>query len=488
MSLFSSLNTANSGLAAAQRAMEVTGQNVANVNTDGYSRQRVQLQSVGGSAVPAIYSVSNQVGSGVDSDSVIRIRDAFLEAQAQSSHAGVADLTVQSGTLSSIEQAFAEPGDTGIQSKLTDFWAGFSDIASNATDPGARTQLLQRSQTLASALHSTMGSLDASWSQSRDSVQTLLTDVNATSSQIAGLNQSIMSATQAKLPTNELQDKRDALVLHLAEQIGAKATVMDDGTLNVVVGGTTIVSGNNSIQLALTGAHTAAGATSDPMYVVTTPGNAQVGVGGTASGQLATMNSIIPGYETQLNGIAQQLADQVNGVLTGGNAYDLYGQPGVAMFDDGSGGTSTVTAANINVAITDPKSLAMASLSPTAAGGTLSGGKWSKVSSDSDVADQLYQLRLGIPQPDGSYADGADSTYRKMIVALGVQSSTVTDNLTTRSAISTQVDASRESTSGVNIDEEMTNMLQFQHAYSAAGQVVSTIQSMMDTLINMVGR
>jgi flagellar hook-associated protein 1 FlgK len=159
----------------------------------------------------------------------------------------------------------------------------------------------------------------------------------------------------------------------------------------------------------------------------------------------------------------------------------------VALFDDGSGGTSAVTAANINVAVTDPKSLAMASLSPTAAGGTLNpDGSYTKVSSDSDVADQLYQLRLGVPQADGSYADGADSTYRKMIVALGVQSSTVTNNLATRSAISTQVDASRESTSGVNIDEEMTNMLQFQHAYSAAGKVVSTIQSMMDALMNMV--
>jgi flagellar hook-associated protein 1 FlgK len=487
--LFSTLNTANSGLAAAQRAMEVTGQNVANVNTDGYSRQRVELQSVGGSPVPAMYSVSNQVGSGVDSNTVIRIRDAFLEAQAQNSHASVTDLTVQSNTLSQVEGAFGEPGTSGIQSKMSNFWAGFGDIASNATEDGARTQLLERAQTLASALHSTMGSFDASWSQSRDSVQTLLTDVNATSTQIAGLNQSIMSATQANLPTNELQDKRDALVLHLAEQVGATATQMDDGTLNVVVGGTAIVSGNNSIQLALTGAHTASDATTDPVSIVSTPGNAQIRVGGTAAGQLTTMNSIIPGYETQLNGVAQQLADQVNGVLTGGSAYDLYGKPGVALLDDGSGGTSAVTAANINVAITDPKSLAMASLSPTGAGGTLNpDGSYTKVSSDSDVADQLYQLRLGVPQADGSYADGADSTYRKMIVALGVQSATVSDNLTTRSVISTQVDASRESTSGVNIDEEMTNMLQFQHAYSAAGQVVSTIQSMMDTLINMVGR
>ena len=492
MSLFSALNTANSALSAQQRAMEVTGQNVANVNTDGYSRQRVEMRSVGGTPVPAIYSISNQVGSGVDADTVIRIRDAFLEARAQTEHAGVADLTVQSTTLSQVEQAFAEPGVTGIQKKLTDLWAGFSEIANNSTDVGARTQLLQRAQTLAASLHTAMGTLDANWAQSRDATETLLTDVNSTAQQVADLNQSIMRATQAQLPTNELQDKRDALVLHLAEQIGAKATPMDDGTLNVVVGGTTIVSGSNSISLALTGAHAAGELTAVPPTaaaptIVTVPGNGLVQVGGTASGQLTTMSTIIPGYEKQLNGIAQQLANQVNGVITTG--YDLNGNPGAALFDDGAGGTSSVTAANIAVAVTDPKKLAAAGLSPTAAGGTQNpDGTWTKVSSDHDIADKLYQLRLGLLQTDGSYADGADATYRKMIVALGVQSSSVADNLKTRDVISTQVDAARESVSGVNIDEEMTNMLQFQHAYAAAGQVVSTVQSMMDTLINMVGR
>jgi flagellar hook-associated protein 1 FlgK len=487
MSLFSSLNTANSALSAAQRAMAVTGQNVANVNTDGYSRQRVELQSVGGTTTPAIWSVSNEVGSGVDSDKVIRIRDAFLEARAQNQHSDVADLTVQDASFTQVQQAFREPGVNGLQSMLTKMWAGWSDIASNPTDPGARSQLLQRADTLVAGLHSTMGQLDEQWSESHDSVQTLLTDVNATATSIADLNQAILRATQSGLPSNELQDKRDALVLHLSEQIGATATRMSDGSLNVAVGGITLVSGNNATALALRGANSADDATADPPSIVTVPGNATVRAGGTAAGQLTTMTSIIPTYESQLNGIAQQLADQVNTVHEGG--YDLYGNPGTALFDDGAGGTTAVTAKNITLAISDPKKLAAAELSPTAAGGTLKpDGTWTVVSSDNDNADKLYQLRLGIPQPDGTYADGADSIYRKMVVALGVQASSAANNLTTANVISTQVDASRESVSGVNIDEEMTNMMQFQHSYAAAGQLVSTIQSMMDTLINMVGR
>jgi flagellar hook-associated protein 1 FlgK len=480
VSLFGTLNTANSALSAQQRAMDVTGQNVANVNTDGYSRQRVDLQSVGGTATPAIWSVSNEVGSGVNADTVIRIRDAFLEARAQNQHSDVASLTAQDDAYTEVQQAFREPGDTGLQSMLggaQGFWAGWSDIASNPTDPGARSQLLQRAQTVVAGLHSTMGQLDQQWAGDHDSVQTLLTDVNGTAASIADLNQSILRANQSNLPSNQLQDKRDALVLHLSDQIGATATRMDDGTLNVVVGGSTIVSGNNAIKLALTGANSAEDATTNPPTIVTVPGNAAVRAGGTAAGQLSAMTSIIPGYQVQLNKVAQQLADQVNSVHEAG--YDLYGNAGTAMFDDGSGGTTAVTAANINLTITDPKKLAAASLSPTDTNGA--------VSSDSDQADKLYQLRLGIPQADGSYADGADSAYRKMVVTLGVQAASTSNNLTTSNVISTQVDASRESVSGVNIDEEMTNMLQFQHAYAAAGKVVSTIQSMMDTLINMVG-
>jgi flagellar hook-associated protein 1 FlgK len=212
--------------------------------------------------------------------------------------------------------------------------------------------------------------------------------------------------------------------------------------------------------------------------IVTQPGGAAVRAGGTAGGHLTTMNSIIPGYQGQLDAIAQQLADQVNSVH--GTGFDLYGNQGGPLFDDGAGDPTAVTAANISVAIKDPKQIAAAGLSPADTGGP--------VSADHDVANQLYQLRLGVLQPDGSYADGADSTYRKMIVALGVQASTTSNGLATQSAVSAQVDAAKESTSGVNIDEEMTNMLQFQHAYAAAGQLVSTVQSMMDTLINMVGR
>jgi flagellar hook-associated protein 1 FlgK len=477
VSTFSGLNTASTALWAAQRAMDVTGQNVANANTDGYSRQRVDLQSVGASAVPAMWSTSTQVGQGVDAGSVTRIRDAFLEGQAHDAHAAVASLTVQDSTLTAIQQAFQEPSDTGIQSQLSSFWAGFGDVANNPADSGARAQLLERAQTLAAGIRSTNGTLDQQWSQTHDSLQALLTDVNATASSIAGLNQTIKAAAQTGQSTNELADKRDQLIMHLSEAVGATTVDRGDGSLDVVVGGTTLVAGDTALGLQLTGATDSRGTATTPLVVSTKPGGTPVRVGGTADGDLTAMTSLIPGYQAKLDAVAQQLATQVNTAHQTG--YDQDGAAGGKFFTDGAGGDTAVTAATLTVAISSTRKIAAASVGPAAAGGTQQpDGTWSQVSTDSNLADTLFQQRL-LPT-------GADAAYNSMITGLGVQAGSTSTQLSAQSAIGTNVDASRESTSGVNLDEEMTNMLQYQHGYAAAGKLVSTINEMLDDLMNMV--
>jgi flagellar hook-associated protein 1 FlgK len=468
VSTFSALNTASLALYAQQRAIDVTGQNIANVNTEGYSRQRVDMQSIGGSTVPAIWSLSSQVGQGVDADQVTRIRDAFLEARAQTEHATTANLTVQNDTLSQIEQSFQEPGDTGIQSMLTNVWSGWSDIHNNPTDPGARSQLLQRTQTLVAGLHTVAAALDGQWTNTQDSLNTLMTDVNSSAKQVADLNQAIMRATESKMPTNELQDKRDVLILHLADTIGATAVKQSDGTLSVAVGGTTLVSGNAALALKLTGAPSSATALSNPAVIVTDPAGTPMSVGGTARGQLNALTSIIPRYQGQLDGIAQQLAAQSNAGHTAG--YDLNGQPGKPMFGQTPSTAPSITAANITLLISDPNELAAAAVSPTAAGGVTSG--------DGGNADAMFQQRLT--------TTGVDATYRKMIVASGVETATASGNLATQTVVSSNVDSARDSVAGVSTDEEMTNMLQFQHGYQAAGKLVETINSMLDDLMAMV--
>src|SRR4051794_24974711 len=134
-----------------------------------------------------MYAVSNQVGQGVDADKVIRIRDAFLESRAQTESATTARLTVADDTLAQIEQAFREPGDTGIQAKLTAVYTAWSDVANHPTEDGARTAVLQKTATLVAELHTTSANLDEQWTQTRDSLAALTQDVNAKLGQIGEL-------------------------------------------------------------------------------------------------------------------------------------------------------------------------------------------------------------------------------------------------------------------------------------------------------------
>ena len=477
MSTFSGLNTATTALWAQQRGLDVTGQNIANVNTPGYSRQRAELQSVGGNAVPAVYAVSNQIGQGVDADTVIRIRDAFLEGRAQLESGASARLTVADDTLAAVEQAFREPGTTGIQSKLTAVYTAWGDVANHPNDKttdGARTAVLQTTASLVAELRTTSANLDKQWTQTRDSLGTLAQDVNAKAASIAELNTAIKRANHAGLPSNELADKRDALVLELSAAIGATSSAGDDGQVNLVVSGATLVSGGTAVGLQVRGSLTQSGAAADRPRFVTDPGGTPVNVGGEAGGKIAALTDTIPRYREQLDEVARKIATEFNtahtaGVDAGGvlrETFDKNGDPGQPMFDDGAGGT-TITAANLTLRISDPAKLAAASIGPGP-------------SSDGSNATRLAALQ--------NAPAGAASTYRQLIVGLGVEASVATSNLATQRVVSSQVDASRESVSGVNLDEEMTNMLQFQHAYSAAARMITTIDETLDVLINRTGR
>jgi flagellar hook-associated protein FlgK len=465
---FSTLNTARTALSAQQRGIDVTGQNIANVNTDGYSRQRADLEAIGGSTIPAFYSKSPGIGQGVDAETVIRIRDAFLEGRAHQEYSTNARLTAENESIELVEQAFREPGTTGVQSLLSKMWAGWGDVANQPQDLAARSQVLQRLETLVGGLHASQSSLDAQWNQTRENLDVVVADVNAAATSIAELNRAIKRANQSEMPANELTDRRDSLVMKLAESVGATVRQGDFGVVDVIVGGITLVAGSTPSLLKATGsiapADTATVPPTDPPRIVTATGGYGVQAGGKVAGQLNTLNSIIPTYRNKLDAIAVDLANTLNGAHAAG--FDLDGNPGKPLLDSSLG---PITASSIHVAITDPKQVAASSVAPGATGAALDNGN----------ADKIGQLRLS--------TTGVDANYRQMIVDLGVQGSVTARNLEIQQVVTTQVDNSRDAVAGVNIDEEMTNMMSFQHAYSAASRLVTAVDEMLDQLINRTG-
>ncbi len=467
MSTFSGLNAATTALWSQRRALDVTGQNIANVNTDGYSRQRTDLQAIGGSVVPAFYSTSTGIGGGVSAEDVTRIRDAFLEGRGHTERANSARLAVESGAFELVEQAFGEPGDTGLQSLLSDMWGSWQDVANRPQDQAARGQVLQRLETVVGGLKFGNASLTAQWQATRDDLGVLVKDVNATASSVAALNKAIQQAVQSGRPANELADQRDVLVMKLAEQVGGSGRPGDDGMVDVVVGGMTLVAGTTATGFRVAGGTDPSSLHAvppDPPRLVTASGGYAVRPGGTAGGRLSTLTSLIPNYLTALDGIAADLATKLNAQHEIG--YDLDGQTDREVFRSADGGQ--ITAASIELALTNWRQVAASAVGPV--------GVPSLDNSNAHAIARLAQA-----------PDGTDAKYRQMITQLGVEAAVSQRNVDIQAVITAQVEGAREAAAGVNIDEEMTNMLSFQHAYAAAARLITAIDESLDVVINRMG-
>jgi flagellar hook-associated protein 1 FlgK len=459
-STFGGINNALTSLYAQRRGLDITGQNIANANTEGYSRQRAEMQAQAGSLVTALYAKSDSTGAGVTVSDVQRLRDEYLETRGRSEHERTAYLTDQAAVYSSIEDVFAEPNDTALQAQLHDMWGAWSDLGNNPKDPAARSALLQQSATVVDGMHDAYETLAGQWSATRRQLNVFADQVNTTASAVAKLNESIALATASGVTVNELHDQRDVHLMNLAELVGGTAYKRDNGAVDVFVGGSPLVSGVTTRKLEVTGAIDLADQMADPlvnpMQIRWADTGTAVTPGGTMGSMADSLTVVIPTYTAALDDVAAKLADTVNAAHSAG--YGLDGNTGRPFF-------SGTKARDLAVAITDPTQIAAAA----SAGGTL----------DGSVADSLSAT--------GSSTTGPDGAYREMIAQLGITSQTIGRRSGIQSNVTDQVDAARQSESGVNLDEEMTNMIKYQRGYEAASRVLTTVDEMLDQLINRTG-
>jgi flagellar hook-associated protein 1 FlgK len=465
MSTFSGLNIGLSSLYASRRALELTGQNISNVNTEGYSRQRLDLQSAGGPIKPALHAKYDGAGNGVLVAGVDRLRDMFLEARALTERGTAAGLAGDRVLLGRVEAVLSEPGTAGIQRQLADFWDGWDDVANKPDSLAARSQLIERAQTLANGLNGAVDKLVAQYDATHQQLAATVLDINAVAVGVADFNRAIMSATRAGVSPNDLLDKRDVLVQRLGELAGVTVTHGEAGSVDVHLGDTALVTGTATSLLKVDGdGGTPPG--SEPVAVVwADPADADATgpdalVTAAAGSMLKGLNDVLPRYRTQLTGIADTVRTQVDAVhdIT---AYDQNGAPGTDFF--------VVTDGRLVVNVTDPAKVAASASAGVGGAGDRGGAK----------AAQLAELATA--------KGGADELYRRTVVALGVEAQAAGRRVEIQDNILSQIDAARESESGVSLDEEMTNMLAFQKAYEGAARFMSTIDQMLDTLINRTG-
>jgi flagellar hook-associated protein 1 len=451
---YSGLNTALSGLEAAQAAIDTTGQNIANANTPGYSRQRVVQTDRTPLTIPALSSITghgSQVGLGVDITNISRVRDQFLDSSYRNQNSQASGNNTASTLLGQVDAALDEPSGSGLSTALNKFWTAMSGLQNDPTNQGAMSAALGAGQTVAENLNNLSGELSTLESQVTGQYTTL-TDptsgpVATDAKQIAALNVQIAQAQTSGLDANALLDQRDQLVDDLSQYSNVSVTQQSSGMINVSFGNAaTAASGGTADATPLVN-----GATVDLSDNLTdTNLSGSSGTLGSLLGlyDATTGTGKIAGYATTLDNVTKQLVTSVNSAISGADASGATAPP----FFDPTGTTAATIAVNSSLSSSTPPYTA----AEAGAVSKLTGG----------AADQAYNAFVTQIGSDVHAANSAQQTSQSLL-----------------SAISNQ----RQSISGVSLDEEMTNLIQYQQAYQASARVMNAINETLNTLINQVG-
>lgn len=458
MSSFGGLSIALSSLQSQRRALDLTGQNVANASTVGYTRQRADLQALGPVALHSLQGSAMPYGSGVTVAGVVRLSDELAAARVRSSTADHGFLAARADVLTQVEGRFAEPGDDGISAALGELWSTFGDLSNSPDDPAARTAVLQQASRVVDLLHAGNRGTAVQWDQTRTQAQAVRDEVNSLAASVASLNTTIRESNGE---AHELVDQRDQLVLRLSELTGATSQLKADGTNRVLVGGIPLVDGDRASQIALVAPTRIEDVTAASPVRLTWPDGSTVSAGGVAGALTEAMQTTLPSVTAGYDAVATALADRVNALHTTGQAPD--GTSGRPFFVLGTGGSATI-AVNPDL-MADPMLLAAAAAGAGSKDGTL--------------ADALAAL--------GTADGGPDQLWSKFVVRTGVEVKSLGGRADVAAAVATRAQSDLLSTTGVDIDEEMTNLVMFQRAYEGAARVMTAVDQALDTLINRTG-
>ena len=455
---FFGISIGQSGLAAAQLGEDITGQNIANAGTAGYSVQSLDQTA----SDPYTAADRNTVltpgliGTGVSIRSIQRASDQFLDTQVRDANSNLQSQTAQSNALKQVDDTFGEPSKTGLNAALTSFFSAFQDVANSPENAGVRAAAVQQGvalagtfQTVSSGLTSVAASLSG---QSASAVQS----INADSTQIAALNLSIAASTRNGQSPNDLLDQRGVLLDKLSGLANITVQNNSDGSVNVAVGSTNLVLGKDSFSTSLP--------------ALTANGDL---TGGSLAG-LQAAGLKVSAFQSQLNSTAASVVSQVNAAQAGG--LDANGSPGTPFFTATAGNEAGTIAVNPDLEA-NPSHLAAASVPiPPATFGAGDG-------SNAQLIAGLLTKTVTSPA-DPLAGQTIQSYYQQTVSTAGGQAAAALAGAGTAQAGYTQFSNSRSSETGVSTDTELANMLKYQRAYQASARVITTADDMLGTLIN----
>jgi flagellar hook-associated protein 1 len=451
-SLNSSLAVALSGLMTEQGAMAVTTNNVANVNTPGYSREQAQLVTTDPITVGKL-----TYGTGVTLQSIESIRDPILESQIQQQTQIQSQFSTLSSALQQTQVNFTSTtGDIGTS--ISNFFNSINQLSTEPSDLSLRQGVLTAAGDMATAFNNTANNLTQQQTNLDSNVEQSVTQVNQLTQQIAGLNQQISNLQNLNQNAGSFIDQRQQAIDQLASVVDISVIPADNTITITTANGAPLVTGNSTFALTTQ-------TNAQDLHEIYSEGNNITDeiTSGQLGGTLQARDQEIPAIENQLDTLAAGIATSVNTVQSAG--FDLQGNPGVNLFNPPAANT-TGAAASMSVAITDPSLIAASSDGSQGSNGN---------------AEAMYAIGNN-PVISGQTPS---NYYSTIVFNVGDDASNALAQESASSAILQQLNDQRSEISGVSLNEEAANMVQYQDAYQASAQVITTINDMMYAVIQM---
>ena len=418
--LLSTLNTAKSGMNVSQVAIQTTSHNISNINTPGYSRQRVNQSASSPYSMPGKNSNfgAGQIGTGAQIDDVTRIRNSFYDYQYRSESHQYGSTSVKYEYFKNIEGIFNEPSDTAISSSLNSFFNSWSELSKDPQSSGVKSVVIENGKYLSNSINSAFKRLESLEEGLDKQSEYIMDEVNSMLSQLDKLEKNIKIIQGSGKSPNDFLDKRDQLL----DNLSFKLNIND-----------------KDVKATLKKAYDANGkVTLDDLT------KSGVKISGELEGTLS-MKQEINKYKDGLKQLANTITSNVN---------DAAGQE---IFKAKDGELISINPEMLQ----EPE----------------------KINVTADIALKVYELKS-----EKVNINGKDMTintfYNSIIQDLGQSSAAVIRDESNQSKLLENIDSSRSSVSGVSLDEEMISLVQLQHTYSANAKVMSTIDSLLDVVVN----
>jgi len=457
MSVNSLFEISQRSFRALNAKMDATGQNIANANTEGYSRRRATLEA-SNTVSPGLYTSppGPATGDGVTMSSYERMRSQMLDAAAAEAKTGESGAREEGRILSVLEGALATDTDGSLTSSLESFFGSLNDLANNPTDQGVRETVLAKADALTGSFDRLDRKIQGLVNDTESALEASVDKANGLLEEVATLNTKIQEARASGSPDLAAKDRRDTLVKKLSELAPVKVQADADAGYTLSINGMNVVQGSETTPLRKTGSATVKFGETGVAFEAGDEDGGKIGA------QLRSLNETLPGVQSRLDGLAKSVVEDVNSIHRTG--VDQNGDTGENFFVDKSGTTAGNTAGNIELNVEGPKDIAAVA----------GDGNGNPLPGDTTPAQEMAALSETLTPKAIDLAASVGSKVQQAAAREEAQAATAT-----------RLESLAEGVSGVSLDEEMSSLVEQQQQFAASARVLRTAREVTDTLLSI---